>query len=218
MGKLVFVIGYPRSGNHWLCRTLSDLFSVPIAAGNDDNRFAQFIDPDPDFKIKITHWTRSKYDKRGHGWPVIHTIRDPRDVCTSLRYYGGHRSLLATMQWMEEDGYIPYVKGWKDRMPELWMNYEFMHDKRKAFDLLGHIYTTIRGHDCNPAHIAGVIEHQKFDNWLHTNRRIMRKGTVGNWRDHFRQREAKIFEEKFAWALENLGYEFERDWWRGVPQ
>jgi hypothetical protein len=217
MGNLIYVIGFQRSGNHWLCRTLSDLFSVPIDNGKGDIRFAHRIDPERDFKIKIVHWPRQKYLDRGHGRSFVYTMRDPRDMVTSLKYYGGHKTLRQAMDWLSENHYSAFIKGWMNNPPELGTSYEEMHRDREMYYRLSAIYLAIMQHECHPQHIVDVIQRQKFANWTHTNRRINRKGIIGDWRNHFCRKDGERFERDYGWIMEAFDYEKDRDWWKGLP-
>ena len=215
--QIIYTAGYPRSGNHWLARTLSDLFCAPILGGKGDIRFAQRIEPG--YAILRTHWDRKQFNWQGYPNPVVHMARDPRDMAVSLMHFRGDQNLSHTIGRLVEDDFAGWVESWILRPTNLNMTYEVMHDNRKSFEWLKRIYWIVTDNEpILDQHVADVIERQQFSNWLHLDRKVNRKGVIGDWEKHFVQANAKVFEENFGWVLRDLDYEQDRDWWKEVPK
>ncbi len=211
----IYTAGYMRSGNNWLCRTLSDLFCAPIVRAGGVTQFAAHILDG--YEIKMTHWDRKQFNEKGYPNPVVHMARDPRDMAVSLMYYHGDQNLSHTVGRLVEDDFAGWVESWMLRPTNLNMTYEVMHDERKSFEWLKRIYRIVT--DDAPIlhqHIADVIERQNFSNWMHLSRKINRRGKTGDWKNHFNRPLAKVFEQEFGWVLRDLDYERDRTWWTNV--
>lgn len=155
---------------------------------------------------------------------VIVLLRDPRDIMVSGAHHWG-RSLpeyiecAAMGKWpmTHGGGLVPWVRMWLDsgladcitRYEWLWQNTE-----RELQRILGKI-------DAEPVKpIHEVVERQSFASrrkWTQQHGdslnygkdfqlQFLRKGIVGDWRNHFGPKEVTLCEEHFGELMRELGY------------
>lgn len=165
---------------------------------------------------------------------IIFLVRDPRDICVSGAYHWNcsvgeflERMIVGSVarcgrwdkycnDWLKPDGgdfskplespegYITAVIKYEDLITET----------RYTISTLGqHIYGIRDTFELGT--IDGIIERQSFanrkaqigDNEQDLKRNNMRKGVVGDWRNHFNiHMDARICIQ-FGWMMERLGYD-----------
>lgn len=104
--KRIFVAGYPKSGNTWLCRLLGQLLDAPVAPFAGANPLCvEGLERESDYQIHQLHlrpvdgtaekreaaidnaWRFDYRVKMPAGDRLILIIRDPRDVIVSAFHY-----------------------------------------------------------------------------------------------------------------------------------
>lgn len=205
----IYVTAYPKSGITWLIRLLSDVLNSPVYDRSTD---------------KHTWWGGKKggyviHECHEYYQPKLHdskTIvflqRDPRDVAISAWFYRGRKiPLEQSMRTMwEGKHYADWVNSWLN--PGLIVTctrYEWLTN-----ELLALVYTiTGLGLDkrCQQA-----IENHSFENMSiqMNDSRFMRKGIVGDWKNHFTREIAQEFNEHLGEFMLKQNYIDNLDWWK----
>lgn len=53
---------------------------------------------------------------------------------------------------------------------------------------------------------------------VHQRTKVLRKGIIGDWRNHFNRRLGEIADDLFNPLMLELGYETNPDWWKELPE
>lgn len=232
----VFVTGYPKSGNTWLSRLLGEVLNSPVRGDGDKQPLAsEGHDRPGDFIVRQQHAVNE--DSKNN--VIVGIYRDPRDVCVSCMYYWGIEDLQTTIYKMANgEGPLPFGKGYPNYMRThyeeiydwyvTWTSYE----KLKA-DTAGEIVriaNTITKLKVTDDFINGCIQRQSFDRKVkhisenpkdysygpNIQKKLMRKGIVGDWKNHFNRESANFFNDSMWCWIDKLGYESDVDWWRQI--
>lgn len=88
-----YVIGYPKSGNTWLVRLLSDVTNSEIASDNPIDTVDNMNRTNRSFQIIKDHYSRySKPNFITENSHIVDIVRDFRDVIVS-GFFHNHRGL-----------------------------------------------------------------------------------------------------------------------------
>ena len=161
----IIITGFPKSGNTWLTRLLSDALDYPVTG--IDNAVPLSADQQERHGkglIRQLHlvprrngearFVASRYylNPNNHdGEKVIHIIRDPRDVTVSVNAYWGVRDLhhtlidiVGTGAWpLWGMGWSEFIGDWKKTdLPHIDTHYCWLHEDtaleiRRLCDLMG---------------------------------------------------------------------------------
>lgn len=214
----IFTTGFPRSGNTWLWRSLSDLFNAPMQEKPNmpiHKEFAEVIEDR--FLIRKTHWFRHEYNGKGYnGEPskIVLTIRDPRDVVVSQMYYRKKKDLYEAIGVITNGRFSLFIDGWMRSKPDYIVRYEEMH--ANPTQVLARVAMALFGMTVDENKLERVAERQKFERWHDLDTRAMRKGIVGDWKNHFDRASGRLFDTNFGQELIDLGYEQDRNWWQSL--
>lgn len=227
----IYTTGFPRCGNTWLDRILSDMLRAPLQTL--PNEVIEYFGPAPhdgDYVVRKTHWYASEYSGTGyHGKPskVIWIQRDPRDMITSMMFYrNAEPDLIGVMDsvvWnrphdkVGEHGYRAFMESWLEAETYDYMTrYELLHSQPEIE--LQKIAAVIIGKPMNSGWIKGVIHRQRFDRWAWRYEHSMRLGIAGDWKNHFRQEHGKYITEAIGDLMLSQGYIDDLDWWKELPE
>jgi hypothetical protein len=167
-----------------------------------------------------------------NGEKIVHIIRDPRDICVSANHYWQLKAISRAVKCVGE-GIWPLTTSWQ-RFIDLWektyiphrtMFYESLsdHPRLSLMFLLGDMTLPVPGVD----KLTKVVERQSFKNRVtyikkHGDKmshgkdvqlRSMRKGIVGDWKNHFTAKDVELAKKYFDEYLIRLGYiEGEEGW------
>lgn len=228
MAESIFVTGYPRSGNTWVNRLLGALLEAPLQ-------------PDPGMPIEA-FW---KYDSRyvirkrhttsrpAESGKLLWIYRDPRDVAVSVMYYRNQapdlRGVVSQMikptngRTENPGAYKEWIMSWIDHPDyDSVVTYEqlqaapVLHLTRIARDLTGRVFP--------PQQVQAAVDLLEFDKFLaaHPEKKIyslggMRKGIVGDWRNHFDRRTARAFHRAMGDLMILQGYVKDSSWIEELP-
>jgi hypothetical protein len=165
------------------------------------------------------------------GERVVYVYRDPRDVAVSAWKFFDYESLEMTLHSMA--GKVPGALGvhgsWADHVRD-WLALDLPGVQSTRFrDLPGAISNLLDGWGLVPARpLPDVYVRQDFaakrsqierdgDTRPYGRQRqleALRRGIVGDWRNWFTGREAKLAHAYFWPLLNELGFEDEEDWWQ----
>lgn len=222
----IFTTGFPRSGSTWLNRILSHLFNARMQTMPGEKTVTKFAERiDPDYVIRKTHWYRHQYPGIGYdGEPckIVWISRDPRDMAVSIMYYRSLppsklRDTIVSLDNPKSDGVgiHDYADGWLKDPPDYHVTYEDLHFRpRKA---MAEMWGSITDEPLPGARMMRVVPRQKFNTWKEDYPHSMRKGIVGDWKNHFKYDDAVLFEKLYGDLLRVLGYETDPNWIDGVP-
>lgn len=236
----IYINAYPRSGTAWLTRLLNDILprdeyivrrghftlrNGELSAG----RFYALGDTgrrqNPK-QLALSDITNEK---------LIFMVRDPRDICISGAWLWQQpvEQFLDRMiagevvrcgRWDKNcDRWLSYITDFEDSMS--FVRYEgFL-----SFPIgeIGHTMWCLRLWGQNeiarahsePGRLLEIIERQSFaacKNRIGNDEKVLRKaglrkGIVGDWRNHFTQEMNDKIWSEFGWMMERLGYKPEND-------
>ena len=88
-GRAIYVLGFPKSGNTWLARLLSEVTQSNILAEDPVNTADNSLDRQGNFVIHKEHVVRDEQVVLKE--QVVYIIRDIRDVLVSGFYHNNRR-------------------------------------------------------------------------------------------------------------------------------
>ncbi|XP_018612588.1 amine sulfotransferase-like [Scleropages formosus] len=198
------------------------------------NRFAG--DPSP--RLRVSHldykfMPRALKQKRGK---VIYLARNPKDILVSYFHFHYYAAVFETPENFSDffekflEGrvfcgrWFDHIKTWyshKDEMNFLYLTYEEMiQDLRAAVERI----SMFMGKELINAELDSVAEHSTFDEMsknpyanyrnvsdelLHQNKgAFMRKGTIGDWKNHFTREQNERFDHVFREEMKDFPLKF----------
>lgn len=234
--QVVYVSGYPKSGTTFLTRLLGDVLNSPtggcmpsedhkeIATEGQDRsglyiiRKGHFvlIDDNTGPVIPSPHrmaWKQLADEK------IVFLVRDPRDICVS----GAYHWRVTPAEFLDRmiKGNVAKCGRW-DEYVNRWLQFAKSNKiaVTKYEDLLertaNHIYRIMKcvipfdadegNYDLHAIWRQSFASRSKGLDEKEMRRNNMRKGVVGDWRNHFTtEMNDKIWNE-FGWIMERLGY------------
>lgn len=212
----LFVIGYPKSGTIWLSRLIGDVLNSPVRSYDWRTSLAdEGYERTGPYLIRHRHSPPNKVPVAA---PLVFIYRDPRALAVSRAHYWG-RDLDKAVQEVAEE-WPRYTRAWlKSKRPRVAVtSYENLSADTGAelADILERLHTP-------PVRlISDVVQRQSFESrvkmtaeakhfpfkQLVTQRRLLRKGEVGDWRNHLSAEQERRIVEQCGELMEELGYEF----------
>lgn len=222
MRKEIFITGYPRSGNTWMNRMLCDLFNAPLQNLPNNPCIWEYTQTRGDeYIVRKTHWYRWQYNDvkatkgyLGNDCKMIWVYRDPRDMAVSVMYFRQGTEIAPIIIAIDNPGspgvgIHSMVKGW---LGECDHSQSYEHLSMHTTDALRQIYRVVTGEDATVAEVDRVANRHTFLKWAPKYPGSMRKGIVGDWKNHFTRADAEMFAEKYQDLLELLNYESDDSW------
>ncbi|KAI4895917.1 hypothetical protein NFI96_019227 [Prochilodus magdalenae] len=189
-------------------------------------------------RLRVTHLQPkfvpvSLRQKKGK---VIYVARNPKDVLVSYYHFHKYTSVLETPKdfddfyekFMEGRVYgncwFEHIKTWysaKDEMNFLYIRYEDMiKDLRSELEKI----CVFLEKDLSETELENVVKHSVFKNMLHNqqanyshvpnslldhqNGSFLRKGTVGDWKNHFTVAQSERFDRVFQEQMKDIPLSF----------
>ncbi|XP_071966596.1 sulfotransferase 2B1-like isoform X2 [Engystomops pustulosus] len=170
---------------------------------------------------------------------VIYTIRDPKDTAVSLYYFSKMSAFYKDMESIDDClkdylfGNIPYgswfnhVKGWMKMMGK--DNFMFHTYEDLQRDLRGSVIKicTFLGKELDDKEIDSVVGNVSFKNMKENNMSnftllptgymdhekspFMRKGIVGDWKNHFTVTQNEYFDKIYKAEMQDFSVKFPWD-------
>lgn len=226
MSTEVFTTGFPRSGSTWTVRLLCGIFS----AVHQDTLEMEPLNhhggvPDPEYVVRKTHWFRDQVVVGGYlDGPtfLVWVFRDPRDMVVSMMHYRRADELAPVISSIRDKvldsgrhvGFGNYVRGWMDDPPDFRIRYEDLHERQEL--VLRTIYHGVTGEELGEERLRATMAGNQFDRLKDRHPHSMRKGIVGDWREHFTREDAELMEEIHGQTIRELGYELDGSWVNSV--
>ncbi len=174
------------------------------------------------------------------GGKTIIITRDPRDVIVSVKHYWQMDSIDLVFRPNHKQSILDPTIGIK-KFYELWFDeYKQYVDAYTSFEALkedadkelASIFGKVGISGINSNFIQRVTRRQSFNkrkkaikingNDLLYGKTIqlrnMRKGIVGDWKNHFKRKHGKIVHEHLWEWMHRLGYEKDKSWWESLPE
>ena len=193
---------------------------------NFSDEHTKFI-PDS-FHAAITRWQGEK---------LALIIRDPRDVAVSCMFYWGIKTLSDTIWAMAEVEWPIAIGGnWATYYDE-WFNcglpFSFVKYEDLSAGTEAELRRVVSELDLKPANDAATVvqrqaidvrrqqfvekkgHHHPYGSGLQI--KHLRKGIVGDWRNHFTRKDGEMLHGYFFEAMRRYGYETDEGWFNDLP-
>ena len=232
----IHTIGYPRSGNTWIGKLLTDALGGLWKSRIDNPSISVFdiTQRDQRFINSEIIVTKNHYIELPENEKVVLIYRDPRDVAVSAWFYREKKVSLATtieqistVHNPDRDLYGPYetfISKWWNKA-DARVSYEeiYFNTAKTITDLVATIGFWSLTRQANwDRHIRDTVERQSFDRVKSSDPKYfahsMRKGIVGDWKFHFRQEHAKLITKHLGKTMLMQGYIDSLDWWQEVGE
>lgn len=224
---------FPKSGGSWVSQMLSEALGVPFPRNrlpvfsssilhghmwhkwNMHNVLMVWRDGRDVLVSQYYHWLfENEIGNRS-------LVRQTRQDLAFDNYDDIQRNLPAFMRYVFEEKKHPRFN-WTEFV-EKWNTNDYVHlryeDMRKApVDELRRIVQELKGDEYDEKRAEEIVEKFSFANM--SGRKIgeqkknsfMRKGVVGDWRNHFTPEARRLFNEYAGGALISLDYEKDDNW------
>lgn len=188
----IAVVGYPRSGNTWVSRTLGDILDCPVGGahnakplctegrGRKGPHYVMQMHFKPQYQKEVGQpsWEISVPQYRGDP-KILLVVRDPRDVIVSAKHYWNipwmNDAIDAVVQGTHPVGvhgnWAKWYEDWLEcPIPYALVRYEDIHaygdaEWYRVMDDLRKLSQTFGENlDYDPARITGAVEQQEFMN------------------------------------------------------
>lgn len=215
----VWVIGFMRSGNHWMSWLLSDLLSAPIQErpGYQEKRHMASEIIEDRFCVRLGHLRPKEYDNLiTRPSLVVHMIRDPRDVIVSLRHFKKFSTVEETIEYAKSQNYSRQVWEWEERFPAMTIFYEDLVNNtsrhlRLLSEKLGNgAIDFYRAKDIENRQSIEITK-KKFPD-------IVRTGRSGSWIHEFTTEDAVRVMYEFGDIIDHYGYSDPDGQWPSYAQ
>lgn len=226
----IFTTGFPRCGNTWLDRILSDVLRAPLQTKPDE--VIEYFGPDPhdgDYVVRKSHFYANQYNGVGYsGFPskIVWIQRDPRDMAVSVMFYRrAQPDLMSVLKsvFLNQNipgipviGYRWFMEGWLASDDLTYSTkYETLH--ADPANEIRRIYKAVTGKDITVKEAEQVAYRQRFDRWKTRYPHSMRRGEAGNWRKYFTKKEGSFLTAAAGDLMLSQGYIKNFDWWKELP-
>lgn len=209
--KNIYVVTTPRSGTTWLVRLLSDALASGMVAYNREGIDKPiFAGPrtNGDYLIRKSHYAQS-YDA-----PVVFLQRDPRDVAVSRMHYRNMTDLSAVIKTMHT------YEEWMRKMAKHGWTVQTTYERLKkqlGYAELDNILYKL-GIKLSTEWIVEVFERQHIDKTRSANPHSVRKGIVGDWKNHFTRATGEQITELLGNFMLEQNYISDLDWWKELDK
>ena len=239
--KEIVVLGYPRSGNTWLSRILGDLLDSPVGGlynakplategGNRQgaHRILQLhLKPVYEMKDSVlpSAWGLCVPLWKGNP-PLVHVIRDPRDVVVSAMFYWDLKDIDTALECVgagvwplkAHGAWADYVGSWLHVPGVHIVKYEDLH--QRPFEILD-LLLSQWGITVSDQHISRVLSRQEIGRKREAIQtdgesrpygktiqlKHLRRGVAGDWREHFTPEQEARAVGYFGKIAGSVGYE-----------
>lgn len=221
----IYCTAYPKSGVTWLVRLLSDLLDSP-QVGPETGSLVWGVSSDGSHEIVKTHWRVDQYSEGDH--KIVLCQRDPRDVAISAMFYRSleptSENLMAVLRTMldlnsNDPNPIYHIRGIYEGWLQTWLDshrydvltrYELLFDLTELQRIVYELTNMVLAED----RIKESMERQSFENVAPRFPHSMRKGIVGDWRNHFGREHGEYITEHLGEFMIEQRYIEDLKWWQ----
>lgn len=220
----VIVNAFPKSGVTWLLHLVCDLLEGQHQDTPQMEPLSYGHPVSGGWVVRKTHypyWSQAIPILKNK--IVVLTQRDPRDIVVSAMHYRKAPDLKQAIDVMVKSRYVDYLESWLEPVEPLKVKklivtrYEWLHNQ--PVSELKVIIHELAGNWQTDNRIRQAIDRQSFENMskqYDDGGHFMRKGIVGDWRNHFDRETAQMFNVHFGEFMLSQGYVDDLDWWRDV--
>ena len=189
----------------------------------------KILDGDPGTKSAVPRAHEIYIPKLSGGERVIFLVRDPRDICVSGSFYFNVPMKQYLNDLIHGTGKCRFFGGWREYV-EKWIytntNYyqittvRYEDLVRQPYLTMTRILEVIEGEVKDENRLAEAIKRNRFDAMkkrveregdtmplgMLQNKRLVRKGIVGDWRNHFTDEMNDLSWQHFGNIMKLLGY------------
>lgn len=227
----VFTTGFPRCGNTWLDRILSDALRAPLQPKPEEP--IEYFGPSPHdgpYVVRKTHFYAHQYSGIGYSKKPAKMVwiqRDPRDMAVSVMFYRRVQpDMMSVLKSVFQNQHIPgvpvigyrwFMEGWLDSIScTVATRYEALQENGPRE--LRRIYKAVTGKRLSKEESEEVIHRQRFDRWKSRYPHSMRKGVSGDWHDWFNRKYGAYLTGCVGDIMLSQGYIDDMDWWKELPE
>ena len=137
----IYIAGYPRSGNVWLSRLVSDIFNCSITGSQGRTSIAETQRPNKNYHVYQDHFYPVLLDNgdaefvkkrnliisnKPDNAYIVFVYRNPLDVAVSVYKYWRMDSLRTALKEMKDGGRVPcypkFMTAWLDSSSKRFVN------------------------------------------------------------------------------------------------
>lgn len=233
---LMFVLGYPKSGTSWVCQLLADYFRLPfpqhsiLPIGFPAVVHGHEI-PTNKFPIGV-YIVRDGRDAMVSSY--FHMLSDLQAGGSYSHYTNIFREFdlnaparVNLPKYIESQSSVPFCRygNWGKHVSSYFLidqpvlkllRYEDL--RSEPVPTFTSLIASMTGSEADENQIRESIARYSFERLAgrapdsENSRSYLRKGVIGDWRNHFSRQSARIFDKHFGDALIRCGYESNRDW------
>ena len=225
---------HPKSGGNWVSQMIAEYLDIPYPRDRLPPRrwcvlhghYLHVADANGTIvmwrdgrDVIVSHYYYHLFHRRTTmpGWAETQQerigIKDPRDIQSNLPKY---------IEYCFTDGppfnmtWSSFIETWKNRTGHVETSYEAMHDNPGRE--LKKIFEHLSVNNIDDAKLDACISKYSFESV--TGRKpgeenaycFVRKGIVGDWKNHFTREAREVFDHYAGQALIELGYETDHSW------
>lgn len=212
--KKVNVVAWPKSGTTWAVHLLCDMLNSP--QGGEEWDEPKYWGPGRGGGYLICKHHKRFTKEFAKSGIVVFVRRDPRDIAVSASHYLGMGILEAMREMPLMPHYLDWMYPWLEYGDRIDLHYEDLSGKDYV-GLLAWLDREIQGKWLDKERYEQIYQRQSFANMrrqLNNDTHFMRKGIVGDWRNHFDRDIAKRFNDEFGEFMLEQGYVDSLDWWQ----
>ena len=237
---LLFVMGFPKSGNTWVCHLLSDYLRIPF----------------PQYSIlpigcpAVVH--SFECPTRQHA-RAVYVMRDGRDAIVSAYFHARGQAKAGQTSWrlrtwfegldpeaspstnmpsfIRRQAKVPMSRKthWGDHVGTYLTTgnhlplIRFEDLQKSPVQALSATATELTGSDANESLVSETIDRCSFqrlsgrEKGRENRESYLRRGQSGDWRNHFNKEAAEVFHKLFGGKLIEAGYEDNDAWVQECP-
>jgi hypothetical protein len=232
----VFIVSYPKSGNSWVRFLIANYITEAPIDFNNVQSLIPDIESTPDKINNIKHSPRfiKSHSAYNAQYPnVIYIARDGRDTAVSYYYY---HILIGKIDKnmdfrtyfydfflkgnLKFGGWGEHVNSWKSASNVLFIKYEDMlRDTEKEFKkILKYSELEFNTEKINKALNNSSLKNmqqtesmnhdylKQVRNFQNTGYGFVRKGVLGDWKNHFDDEMLAAFNLKYSKTMHEIGY------------
>jgi hypothetical protein len=170
--------------------------------------------------VKKTHWRHEQWDGKEL---AVFIHRDPRDVMISQMFFRkiqpSDQVVTNIINGLREQnerviGIEKFVNQWLADERVVHTRYEWLHSQ--PIDELQKFSQYILGKQQGERRLRNILGRQAFSKWKPVFPGSMKKGVVGEWKNHYKRHHGKLIDSFLGEFMLELGYIEDRDWWKNL--
>jgi hypothetical protein len=235
-GRSIFVLGYPRTGTNWVCRILSHYFELPIYI-SELSRLPSFRPAVLHLHRFFVPRERTIYMLRdgrdslvSYYFKLLNSVPEGAPTRARLQEYCpqplSHDNLRENLPGFtrylfeaHRKSSIPYPEHVREARRRGLHSIRYEDLRQDGEKAVSSAVSFLSGSPADPDRVREALEATSFEK--RSGRQIgdedvhhptIRKGIVGDWKNHFTPESARLFDQYAGDALIECGYEPDHSW------